>query len=68
MGKGHFTIKLGFKPINIFVQTKLSRRIVINKVYTVKNVVWNKKPYFALGKKEQPKTELAELENMHKKL
>ena len=66
MGKGHFTIKFNFKTRNMFVETKLSRRIVINKVYTVKNVVWNKKPYFALGKKEQPKTELAELENMKK--
>ncbi|MEA5082794.1 hypothetical protein SDC9_186169 [bioreactor metagenome] len=66
MGKGHFTLKLDFKPRNMFVQTKLERRIVINKVYTVKNVVWNKKPYFALGRKEQPKTELAELENMQK--
>lgn len=68
MGKAHFTIKLDFKPRNMFVQTKVSRRIVLNKVYSVKNVVWNKKPYFALGRKEQPKTELAELENMHKKL
>ncbi|MGE4214597.1 MAG: hypothetical protein AB7E42_07480 [Anaerotignaceae bacterium] len=68
MGRGHFVIKFNFKPRKIFVQTKVARRIVINKVYTVKNVVWNKKPYFALGRKEQPKTELAELENIPKML
>ena len=68
MGKGHFTLKFDFKSRKMFVQTKLERRIVINKVYTVKNVVWNRKPYFALGKKEQPKTEHTELENMQKVL
>lgn len=66
MGKGHFTLKFDFKTRKMFVQTKLARRIVINKVYTVKKVAWNRKPYFAFGKKEQIKTEHMELENMQK--
>ena len=68
MGRGHFVIKLDYKPRNLFVETKVARRIVINRVYTVKNVVWNKKPYFALGKKEQPKKEYAEIEKLKKLL
>lgn len=68
MGKGHFTIKLDLIPRKLFVETKVARHIVINKIYTVKNVVWNKKPYFALGKKEQRNKDTTAFEKIKKLL
>ncbi|HCT64329.1 MAG TPA: hypothetical protein DIC60_03510 [Lachnospiraceae bacterium] len=66
MGKGHFSIKYNFKSQKAFVQAKALSGIVTNKVYTVKNVAWSKKPYFALRKKGQQKVDKEEFEAMQK--
>jgi len=68
MSKGHFTIKLEFKSRKMFVQTKVVRRIAGNTLYTVKNILWNKKPYFALDRKFKQKIEIVEIENVQKTL